>query len=80
MGLKGQCAPVERQAGGRLKHPSDGRTTLVGPSGSAPFLWRRRLDETMTWAELFDRAERWDVDEEDVTDALARQREADADE
>jgi len=34
----------------------------------------------MTWAGLFDRAEHWDVDEEDVTDALARQREADANE
>lgn len=75
MGLKGQCAPVEWQAVGRLKHPSDGRTTLVGSSGSAPFLWRRRFDGAMTWAELFDRAERWDVDENDVSDALARQRE-----
>ncbi len=34
----------------------------------------------MTWAELFDRAERWDVDEDAVSDALARHREADADE
>ncbi len=35
----------------------------------------------MTWAELFDRAERWNVDENDVSDALARHREeVDADE
>ncbi|GAA0664793.1 hypothetical protein GCM10009020_07160 [Natronoarchaeum mannanilyticum] len=81
MGLKGQCAPVEWQAGGRLKHPSDGRTTLVGPIGSAPFLWRRRFDGVMSWTELFDRTERWDVDENDVSDALARHREkGDADE
>jgi len=34
----------------------------------------------MTWAELFDRAECRDVDEETIGDALARHREADADE
>ena len=34
----------------------------------------------MTWADLFDRTERWAVDEAAVSDALARHREADSDE